>query len=378
MHYDVIVLGLGGMGSAAAHQLAERGLRVLGLEQFEPAHDRGSSHGDSRVIRQNYLEGAFYVPLVQRAYELWRRLERASGRDLLTVTGGLMIGPPRSTTVAGSLESARAHDLDHDVLYPRQVHSRFPTFRLRDDEVALYEPHAGYVVPEQAIVAQLELARRADAELLFTQPVRSWDADGGHIVVRTDHDRFSARHLVVCAGAWTSRVLERLALPLAVERQVMHWLTPPDRAPFRAGRHPVYLWEYTAGDFLYGFPALPGQRTIKTAFFRRANPADPDALERTVTDAERLEITEILTRLIPRAGSHDHARACMYTMTPDHHFVIGSHPQLPRVTLAAGFSGHGFKFAPVVGEVLADLVTGGGTAHDITAFDPARFGEVSG
>lgn len=371
--YDAIVVGLGGMGSAAAHHLATRGVRVLGLEQFEPGHDRGSSHGDSRIIRQAYFEHPSYVPLVQRSYELFGSLGDQVGRPVLTRTGGVVIGEPRSDTVAGAVSSARQWGLEHEVLSATRMRERFPTLPLGDDEVAVFEPRAGYVEPERTVLAQVELARRAGADLRFGQRVERWEpaADGGRVTT-TGGETFSADRLLFCAGAWAPKLLPGLGDRLRVERQVMHWFAPEYSEPFAATRHPVYIWQDPDGDVGYGFPARPGESTVKAAFFRRIDPVDPDRLRREVTAAEVAEMTRAMRRRVPDAGRHRAAVACMYTLSPDRHFVVGPHPEHPGVVVAAGFSGHGFKFVPLVGEVLADLAVDGGTRHDIGLFDPAR------
>lgn len=370
--YDVAVVGLGGMGSAAAYHLAARGQRVLGLERFGPAHDQGSSHGDSRIIRLAYFEHPSYVPLLRRAYELWRETEREAGRRLLTVTGGVFIGPPTAVTVTGALRSARQWGLDHEYLDSAGIAARFPTTRPGPGDVALYEPNAGYVEPESTVRAHVDLAGRHGATLRFGERVVSWEASGAGVRVTTDTDTYEASRLVIAAGAWAPSVLADLSLPLVVERQVMHWFEPEDPAPFAAPGHPIYVWEDAAGDQIYGFGIRPGDRAAKVAFFRRQNRTDPDKVDREVHAEEIAEVTRTVTTRMPAIGRHVGAKTCLYTLTPDHNFVVGVHPAHPDVTVAAGFSGHGFKFVPVMGEILADLSMTGATNHDIALFDPAR------
>jgi monomeric sarcosine oxidase len=370
--FDVAIIGLGAMGSAAAHHLAARGARVLGLEQFTPAHDQGSSHGDSRIIRQAYFEHPSYVPLLRRAYELWEAAEAESGRHLLTLTGALMIGRPEAATVAGSRLSAQTWQLEHEVLDAAAVRRRFPTFALAEDEVAVHEERAGFVAPEETVLAQVDLARRHGADLRFGERVLGWQASGDGVEVTTTTDRHRADRLVVCAGAWAPQLL-RLAVPMRVERQIMHWFEPDGGiGPFAADRHPVYVWEDATGDQIYGFPARPGEDTAKVAFFHRPVPTDPDHVDRHVQPEEVQEISNYVRTRLPALTRHVRALTCLYTTTPDHHFVLGPHPDHPRVSVAAGFSGHGFKFTPVVGEILADLALGGATNHDIALFDPGR------
>ncbi|GDY29679.1 N-methyl-L-tryptophan oxidase [Gandjariella thermophila] len=374
--YDVIVIGLGGMGSAAAYRLARRGRRVLGLERFTPVHTHGSSHGGSRITRQAYFEDPAYVPLLLRAHELWLEVERDSGRHILRLTGGLMIGSPGSRTVAGSVASARQWDLPHDLLDAGEIRRRFPTMRPAPGEVALYEPNAGLVVPEESVAAHLDLAARAGADLRFGQRVRSWSAlgDGSGVRVETAEAVHTAERLVVCPGAWAPEMLADIGVPFTVERQVQYWFAPRGGVePFRADHHPIYVWE-RGGRQCYGFPALGRPEDgVKVAFFRGGRTCTPDTIDRTVHPEEVAAIAEFAGAAIPDLpGTFLRAATCMYTNTPDEHFVIGIHPEHHQVTVACGFSGHGFKFVPVVGEILADLALDGGTRHPVALFDPKR------
>jgi sarcosine oxidase len=373
--FDVIVVGLGGMGSAAARHLAARGSRVLGLERFTPAHDRGSSHGGSRIIRQSYFEDPAYVPLLLRTYELWEQAERDSGADLLTLTGGLYLGPEDGVTFAGSLRAAREWDLPHEVLDGDGVRARFPTFTPAPGEVAVYEKRAGFVRPEASVLTHLDLAVRAGADLRFDEQVLAWEADGDGVRVRTGRGEFTAGHLVLCPGAWAPRLLADLGVRLRVERRVQHWFTPVGGVgPFVD--HPVYVAEQHGSDQIYGFPAIDGpDGGVKVAFFARGGETDPDRLRRAVTLDEIDEIRARLRDTLPAlAGEPLIQIACMYTITPDEHFVVAQHPAYEHVTVACGFSGHGFKFVPVIGEILADLALDGATRHPIALFDPRRFG----
>lgn len=373
-HVDVIVLGTGGMGSAAAHHLARRGQRVLGLDRFGPAHDRGSSHGGSRIYRQSYFEDPAYVPLLLHAWDLWHALAAESGRDVFVPTGGLYVGRPDGTTFGGSLRAAQQWDLPHEVLDPAEVSRRFGTLRPAPDELGLYESCAGFVRPEQTVLAHLELAAAAGAQLHSGEEVLDWSAGPAGVRVRTSSATYTAGALVVSPGAWAPEVLADLGLPLVVERQVMHWLTPGSgTARFTPDRHPVYI----CGDGpeqVYGFPAIDGpDGGMKISFFRAGRPTTPDTIDRTVSAAETAELQARAVQVFPDLdGPPLDARTCMYTTTPDEHFVVAAHPAHPNVVLACGFSGHGFKFVPVVGEVLADLATTGTTAHPIDLFDPAR------
>jgi len=377
--FDVIVVGLGGIGSAAAYHLARRGLRVLGLERFTAAHDRGSSHGNSRLIRQAYFEDPAYVPLVLRAYELWRELEAAADTELLLITGLLIIGGPGSEVVAGSLRSAEQWGLDHEVLDAPDIARRFPTFAPGADATGVYEPRAGVLRPEAAVAAHLRLAAGAGAELHFSAPALSWEAhaDGQGVTVTTESGAFRAERLVLCPGPWAPDLLEDLGVPLEIERHVQFWFQPDlglDR--FLPDRHPAWLWDGGAGDGLpYGLPAVDGpEGGVKVSWHGRGRPCHPDALDRTVTPAEIEDIAATVRARAPAlAGRFLRAVPCMYTNTPDEHFVVGPHPRHRQVVVAAGFCGHGFKFAPVMGEIVADLTVDGTTPHPIGLFDPARF-----
>ncbi len=377
MTYDVIVAGLGGMGSAAAYHLAARRQRVLGLERFGPAHDKGSSHGGSRIIRQAYFEDPSYVPLVMRAYELWEELERETGRDLMTITGGLMMGPEDSRTVSGSIESARAWDLDYEVLDAKEIKTRFPVFEPGKDTVALYEAKTGFVRPERSVAAHLDAAKAKGAELHFEEPVISWEANasGEGVRVTTEKGVYEAGRLVVSPGAWAPELLSTLNLPLEVQRLAQFWFMPDGGvAPFEAGRTPIWIREAEDGVQFYGLPAHDDpQDGVKVAFFRVGPTCAPETIDRTVREEEVEHIRSYLRDHVPALdGKFLRAKTCMYTNTPDENFVISAHPEHPQVAIACGFSGHGYKFCGVVGEILADLMTKGETRHPIGLFSPER------
>ncbi|MGZ8179903.1 N-methyl-L-tryptophan oxidase [Williamsia sp. SKLECPSW1] len=379
MSEKVIVIGLGGMGSAAAHHLAERGASVVGLERFRPAHDRGSSHGGSRIIRQAYFEDPAYVPLLLRSYELWERLGVDSGREVHRITGGVFAGPAESTTVAGSLRAARDYGLGHEVLTADEIATRFPGFAPAPDHIGVYEHLAGFARPEVTVRAHIDLAQAAGADLRFGVEVLDWADTGDAVRVTTDQGVLHADRLVVCPGAWAPELLADLDAGIRIERQVMYWFDLAPGAPAMVDA-PIYIHETDRGEQIYGFPAIDGpDGGIKTAFFRKGIDCSPDTVDRVVHPDEAQAMLDRLRLLIPGAGSDDdastsmlHAATCMYSTTPDHDFVIAHHPRHPRVAVACGFSGHGFKFVPVVGEILADLVLDGGTSHPIGIFDPHR------
>lgn len=380
MSYDVIVLGLGAMGSAAALHLAERGKRVLGIEQFTAAHDLGSSHGGTRMIRQAYFESPDYIPLVLRAYELWRKLECDSGTRLLNITGGLNIGSRDGELVTRTIAASEKHEIPFEVLEGSGVGRRFPVFAPRAGDAAVHEPNAGYLFPEECISAHLALASRAGAELRFEEAVLSWSAGRDRIEVRTSKGTYSSAHLVLTAGPWANQSLQGI-LPLRVTRQVMAWIQPTTGVePFFPERFPVFLCEDIEGGFPgYGFPAMDGPAGgIKAAIHGSDVVCTPESVDREIHASDVRRIVERLKVRIPALdGDVVRAKTCMYTMSPDEHFVIGTHPEFSSCTVACGFSGHGFKFAGVVGEILADLATTGSTSHPIELFSPLRFDRIS-
>jgi len=366
--HDVLIAGLGAMGSAAASELARRGVRVLGLDRFTPPHSLGSSHGETRIIREAYFEHPVYVPMVQRSYELWRDLERASGARLLLETGGLMIGRPDSALVEGARRSAELHELQHQMLTAAQVCARFPALRPEKDMVAVWEPRAGVLFPEACIGAYLTQARRHGAQLRFEEPVRHWEADGDHVLVHTAHAQYRARQLIVTAGAWVGSLLPGLELPFRVERQVLHWFDPlSDAGSFAPERCPVHLWQFDGGRFFYGFPDLG--TGVKAAFHHDGEATTADGVRREVAGQEVDAVRAALRRFVPGADGPLRASVvCLYTNTPDEHFWIDRHPTQAHVWVASPCSGHGFKFVPVVAEILADLVQEKSQRFDLGLF----------
>ncbi|HXW52012.1 MAG TPA: N-methyl-L-tryptophan oxidase [Candidatus Acidoferrales bacterium] len=377
--YDAIIIGLGGMGSAAAAHLAAKGKRVLGLEQFTPVHDRGSSHGQTRIIRKAYWEDPSYVPLLERAYELWADLERRSGKRLYLRTGGLMVGDPKSALITGSRRSAAEHGLAHEMLDAGGIRSRFPAMRPLPDEIALFEEPAGILFPEPCVQAHLDWAASAGAELRFQAKVESWEpTSSGVKVTAATGQTFDADHLVICAGAWLSQAARELDLPLRIERNIAHWFEPAaNRELFAPERLPIYILERDPASPLYGFPDLGGG--MKAAFHHSHDYVSPDGIDRTVSAADVQAVRDALAEWMPDGnGRHVASSVCMYTLTPDEHFLIGFHPRFANVIVAGGFSGHGFKFCSVVGEALAELVSDGDTKQPLGLFDLKRVAQKTG
>lgn len=371
--YDVIVIGLGGMGSAAAYHLAARGQKVLGLEKFTPAHDQGSSHGGSRIIRQSYFEDPAYVPLLLRAYELWEQLATDSQREVYRITGGLFCGPPDCETVAGSLRAAREWSLPHEVLDAGELVARFPNFTPAPTDLAVYEAKAGFARPELTVRAHIDLAVKAGADLRFGEQVLSWSETADGVRVTTGTATYTAGQVVICPGAWAPELLKEFGIPITVERQVLYWLDPVGgTTPFVD--QPIFIDENALGQQIYGFPAIDGPGGgVKVAFFRKGRECTPETIDRVVHDQEIAEMRVRVGELLPALdGPCVHSATCMYSNTPDQNFVIARHPDSVNVTVACGFSGHGFKFVPIVGEILADLAMTGTTAHPIALFDPQR------
>jgi sarcosine oxidase len=371
---DVAVIGLGAMGSATLLHLARRGLRVLGIEQFALGHDRGSSHGETRIIRLGYFEHPSYVPLVRAALPLWRALERDSGQPLLHVTGIIEIGAPEGTLVAGTLRSARTHGLAHEVLDAASVMRRFPAFRLPPDFVGVLQPEAGILSPESAIHAQIALARTAGAQVHTTERVRAIEPAPAGVRIVTDQAIVEARQAVVAAGPWLPQLLPGFPVPLRATRQVLGWFAPSDPDVFARDRCPIFMIE-RAGGIFYGFPRGP-KPGIKFAKHHHADEAvDPATPVRPMDAADEALLREGLTAHVPSAnGRLLAAQTCLYTMAPDGDFILDRLPGAPAIVVASPCSGHGFKFAPVIGEILADLVTVGATRHEISRFRLARFG----
>ena len=376
-NFDAIVIGLGGMGSAAAYHLAARGAEVLGLDRYGPAHDRGSSHGGSRIIRQSYHEDPHYVPLVLRAYELWRQLEQDTGTSLLQITGGIYVGAPDSDVVRGSLLSASMHGLPHEFLTASEVRNRIPAMQPGAKDAAVYESNAGIVRPERAVTAFLQGATRHGADLHFDEPVYSWEiTSAGTARVTTAQGVYEAAKLILAPGAWASETFPGLDLPLVVRRHVMAWFDPIGGIePFLPDRFPIYLWQASPDCLFYGFPAIDGPGGgVKVAMHFGGDLCTPESINRKITHQDEQELRDQITSRLPLLdGPLLAASTCMYTLTPDEHFVVGLHPEHPCVAIGCGFSGHGFKFASVIGEILADLALEGETRHSIEFLSPERF-----
>ena len=373
-NYDVIVVGVGAMGSSACYELANRGLRVLGLEQFDAPNERGSSHGETRIIRLAYYEDPTYVHLLRTAYERWRRLEDVSGQQLLITTGSLDIGPEDGPVFRGSRQSCVDHGLDHEILTAAEVQRRFPAYRLPSGTMACYQPDGGFLLPEQCIAAYVEAARHLGAAIRTHEPVVTWSpTPNGGVEVETAEGSYTADRLVITAGAWLPRLVPQLAAVAVPERQVLAWFAPKQPALFSPDAFPVFNLEASGGRY-YGLPmfGIPG---FKVGRYRhREEIADPDRLDREPNAGDEHLLRGFVRQYLPAgAGPTVQMRVCMFTNTPDAHFVVDVMREHPQVSYASACSGHGFKFASVIGEVLADLAQRGATSQPIHLFRRERF-----
>jgi sarcosine oxidase len=370
--FDVIVLGLGAMGSSTVYQLALRGQKVLGIDQFTPPHAFGSSHGKSRIIREAYFEDPLYVPLVKRAYNDWAELQARSGKRVLTRTGGLMLGAADGIVVGGARASAVEHGLPFEELSASELRARFPALRPTDDTVAIWEPRAGVLDPEAAIEAQLSVARAARAELKFGEKVTKWRATSEGVEVTTWSGVHTAARLVITAGSWVGDLLPDLALPLTVERQAIFWFDPLKPAEFTPNKFPIFIHEYEPGKTWYGFADFGDG--VKAALHHQGETTTPQTVRRAVNDDEVTVVRDLMKKFVPDAnGPLRSATVCLYTNAPDDNFILDAHPDHPSVFVASPCSGHGFKFSIAIGELIADDLMGEPRRFDLAPFRIDRF-----
>jgi len=354
-HFDVIVVGLGAMGSGVAHHLSGSGLKVLGLDSFHPPHVHGSSHGHSRVIRMAYGDDQRYVPYVKRAYAGWEELERTVGKSLLTRTGLILMGKPDSQLITSTRVSAGQHMVQLEQLDQAEIERRWPLLGTDADMCGVWDPSGGILHVEACIDALLTRAVDLGGELRFNEKVRAWKADSDSVEVRSDNETYRAQRLVICAGPWCGTLLAELGLPLWVERQVQIWLKPVTRQElFAPERCPIFSWEHGVENVFYGFPDLG--RGVKVAHHHGGPRIEPDGVNRALESEDIDSVRRLLARFLPDANGaildHD---VCMYTNTPDKNFLIDFHPQHSQVLIVGGCSGHGFKFASMVGELVWEL-----------------------
>jgi sarcosine oxidase len=379
MTWDVIIIGVGGMGSATAYELAARGRKVLALEQHNIPHDLGSSHGINRMIRLAYAEDPRYIPMVRRAYQLWKQLGKTIGERLLFITGGIDAGTEDSWIVRGSLQACVEHKLKHETLTARELHQRFPGFRLPKRMVAVYQSQGGFVLSERSILANVSLALDLGAEIHAREPVLAWNIEEGRVVVRTERGSYRAARLVITAGPWVAHIVKRLQGVVAPERQVLLWTQPKRPELFQLGKFPVFYMQDDEDKF-YGLPiyGMPGFKFGKYNHLREQ--VDPDTMDRECHDVDEKTLRDGIRRFFPDADGPTIAmKTCLFSNTRDENFILDLHPDFPQVAIAAGFSGHGFKFCPVVGEIMSDLaLEGGSTSYDLGLFKLDRLNEELG
>ncbi|HEY2819274.1 MAG TPA: N-methyl-L-tryptophan oxidase [Casimicrobiaceae bacterium] len=388
--FETIVLGLGAAGSATLYQLAKRGRSVLGIDRFSPPHGEGSSHGDTRITRLAIGEGAQYTPLALRAHEIWRELEKETGRSLLTTDGALILSSAARTSVthvatffANTLAAAKRFEIAHEILDANALRRRFPLFNVADDEIGYFEPSAGFVRPEECIRAQLDLAEAKGATIHRDETVLGFDASDARVTVTTDRAAYSCAHLIVAAGAWLPEWMGRdVARWFKVYRQVLYWFDiEGDAAEYALDRFPVFIWELQGKpQGVYGFPAIDGPRGgLKVSTESFGATTTPQTVTRTVTPEEIAAMhRDYVAPYLRGVGARClRATTCLYTVTPDFGFVIDRHPRSDRVIVASPCSGHGFKHSAAVGEALAQWIVDGQSRIDLGAFALRRFDSLS-
>ena len=372
-NYEVVVVGLGAMGSATLFALAQRGRKVIGIDRFEPGHRLGSSYGESRIIRMAYYEDPAYVPLLRLAYDAWKRLESHTGEQVLTITGILEAGIPGSELLEGSLRSALQHDIPHEALLPRQVNNRFPAFSIPPDWQCVLQPDAGILLPEKAIDLFVRSAIGFGATVASGTRVERVLTVGNGVEVQLESgETIEAGSAVLAAGPWIQELVPELGSKMKLTRQPLMWFEPQDARLVRPQSMPVFLLQ-TPEDVVYGFPDFRGSG-VKAASHRSCGVLkSADEIRGEVSDEEKAHLKRIMNRFIPAAaGRVRQTHVCIYTRSPDEHFVLGLHPSAPQIVLASPCSGHGFKFASIFGEILADLATMRATDKPIDFFRPSR------
>lgn len=370
--FDTIVIGLGGMGSATLHEITARGGRVLGIEQFGEAHSHGSSHGQTRIIRRAYYEDPGYVPLVERAYQRWYELEQLSGKHLLTECDCLSIGSESSELIQGVRRAASQHRLPVESLSPSEVMRRFPAFQLEESQVGLLERQGGFLFVEECVRAYLSLAR-GQATIKTNEKVLDWKPVNSSVEVTTNKGKYTAGKVVITAGPWATKLLGRTGAPLRVMRQVMLWFGTSKPEVFRRDRFPVFIADVAGGAF-YGMPMIDSVGVKVAQHYGAPELAAVEKIDRSVRPEDETGPRAFLKHHLPAAnGPLRQAKTCIYTLSPDRHFIIDRHPDSDRIIFATGFSGHGFKFASVIGEILADMLDEKTTAG-IEMFRRDRFG----
>ena len=371
--YDIVVLGVGGMGSATLYTLAKRGLKVCGIEQFGVAHDRGSSHGETRLIRKAYFEHPDYIPLLNRAYDLWYEVEREADEQLFVKNGLVLAGKPDSEVIKGLDFCYEKHDLPHEKLTVDEAKKRFPQFHLPEDFVVYFDPIAGFLHVEKSVEQFAKLGQKNSATLYTNEKVLNWQANQNHVSIKTGQREILTNKLIITTGAWANREMLSLGIDFDIWRKVLFWYDSPEIANYKLDGFPSFYVELDFGGF-YGFPAINdmglkiGEHQIPGITSR------PDELTRALMPNDEPVVLRFFEKVFPRfQPARTNFTVCMYTITPDFNFILDVHPEHENVIIGAGFSGHGFKFAPVIGEILADLAIDGSTSHPIDFLRLTRF-----
>ena len=370
--FDIAIIGAGAIGSAAVYHLAKTGRKILVLDQYAPPHRFGSSHGESRIIREAYFESPIYVPLVQQAYKLWDELEKESGKKLFLKTGGLMLGDKKRRVFQGASKSAIQHNVPHEYLDSAAIKKRFPAFNPSEDTVALFEQNAGILFPEECITTQLQLAKRIGVSFHFGETVAFIQSKNDEVEIITDKARYKSNKVIVSAGAWMDELFPELHLPLSVKRQVLFWFKCRGRTAenFSPGNFPVYIWEHEENKIFYGFPDLG--HGIKIAIHHGGQLTTANMVDRNVSSQEINEVAALLNRFFNVEATFDRSSVCMYTNTPDENFIIDYHPSNQNIILVSACSGHGFKFSSAIGKILCDMIVEKPLSFDISVFNLQR------
>lgn len=369
--YDILVIGLGAHGSAALYYLSKTGKKVAGIDRYTPPHIHGSSHGQSRIIRQAYHENPFYVPLVRAAYSVWEELERESGKTLLMRTGSLLLGSEDASIIKGARLSAETHGIAYEYLEGSELHRRFPAFQPGPDTVGIWEKDAGILLPEACIQTWLAAAAANKAAIQVNERVIRIIPHADVVEITSDKESYTAKKVIVSAGAWLGSLLPELKLPLTIERQVVYWFRDKRNQPhFQPANMPVYIWEYGPDKLFYGFPDLG--EGIKIGFHHGGRHIQPEHLQQDVSAAEISEIEAIAGRYLDIDPEFRASSVCMYTNTPDEHFIIDWYPGNQNILIASPCSGHGFKFSSVIGKILSELATDRPMGFDLSPFAISR------
>jgi sarcosine oxidase len=381
--FDYIIVGGGSMGSATAYHLAKNGQKVLLLEQFDFIHENGAHGGQTRLIRKAYFEHPDYVPLLLRAYENWEILEKETQQQVYFPTGILYFGEKNNDLLANIKDSAQRNDLKLDTLTMAEAKKKYPMFdAIPDDWESLFEPEAGFLLVEKCVHLYLQQALKYGVRLIAREKVMNWRENRGGVSVSTEKNEYRAKKLIFTAGAWTDKLLADLNVPLKVTRQILGWVKPNNWSDFTMGKFPCWGIFDKEKSLYYGMPILNDEDTsgplgLKIGCHFHGNVVNPDNVDRTISEADEATFREGLEKYIPSAnGDTLSIKTCLYTSSPDENFIIDHYPRHKNVILACGFSGHGFKFASVIGEILSDLAIKGKTEQPIDFLSLRRFMKV--